>query len=101
MYCGAKGKAEVACDPVGTRYGPYGARPGVERPDEDIRSDITAAILADKRVDPANLLVSVREGVAFLSGMVGTNEQRGAAEEDAFDTPGVVDVHNELQTRDE
>jgi osmotically-inducible protein OsmY len=78
-------------------YGPYGARPGMERSDDDIRSDILANLSGDVRVDTSAIMLLVNSGVVTLSGEAGSEPARRAAEEDVWDVPGVVDVHNNLQ----
>lgn len=77
-------------------YGPYGARPGVERPDEDIRSEIISAMESDSWVDPSSIILQVENGIVELSGEVDSEEAKRAVSDDAWSIPGVVDVHNEL-----
>ena len=84
-----------------TWYGPYGARPGVERPDEEIRADILRSLESDPWVDPSGINVRVEQGVVTLSGEVDSAIAKRAAEDDAWNKPGVVDVHNNLQIRSE
>lgn len=75
----------------------YGRRPGMERPDEEIRSEVLETLINNPYIDPSNIQVYVNDGVVMLSGVVDTEEAWQVAEEDVWDIPGIVDVHNELQ----
>lgn len=77
-------------------YGPYGARPGIQRNDEEIRAEILQSIESDAWLDPSKIDVRVDHGVVILSGNVDTALGKRSAGDDAWDAPGVVDVHNNL-----
>ena len=77
--------------------GPYaGMGPRSERSDDQIRADVEQAVTEDGWVDGRGIAVEVHEGVVTLRGTVPTSEQKRRAGEDAWDTPGVLDVQNTL-----
>lgn len=82
-------------------YGPHGARIGVERPDDQIKSDIIGLIENDPRLDPTEIQVWVDGGVVTISGEADSDEAKEAASSDAWSIPGVVDVHNFLLLSEE
>ncbi|MHB0912883.1 MAG: BON domain-containing protein [Armatimonadota bacterium] len=82
-----------------TWYGPYGARPGLEREDDEIRSDVIAALGGDRRIDSSSIDVQVNRGIVELRGEVEDDFERHLAADDAWSTPGVVGVMNELLAR--
>ena len=53
-------------------------------------------ILNDTWVDSTNILIDVHQGVVTLTGTVPSLFQKRMAGDDAWDSPGVVDVHNDL-----
>ena len=55
-------------------------------------------MLYDRRVDSTQVDVTVHDGVVTLTGTVPSLMEKRAAGDDAWDTPGVVDVHNDLIT---
>ncbi len=77
----------------------YGLKAGIERSDEEIRVDLVRALSSHTRLDPSEIIIEVRNGVITLSGVVNSEDERMIAEHEALRTTGVVDVHNELQTR--
>ncbi len=67
--------------------------------DQEIATDITAALERDLLVDPEEVNVSISEGVVTLSGTVPNGATRTAAERAARNTLGVRDVRNEMVKR--
>ncbi|MCL6518535.1 MAG: BON domain-containing protein [Armatimonadetes bacterium] len=82
--------------PLFTQYGP---KAGIERSDEEIRGDIIQAFESSPQLDPREIIVEVKNGVVTLSGIVNSEKELLVAKNYALSTPGVVDVHSELQTR--
>lgn len=70
--------------------------PMADRTDADIAADVENALGFDNRVDVGDVVVQVAGGVVNLSGVVGSSDERQAAEEDAWYTPGVVAVENRI-----
>ena len=70
--------------------------PMADRTDADIAADVENALKYDNRVDVGDVVVQVAGGVVNLSGVVGSSDERQAAEEDAWYTPGVVAVENRI-----
>jgi len=77
--------------------GPYYV--GTTRDDTEILTDIEADLILDSWVDATNVNVEVNEGVVTLSGNVDTVVAKRSAGDDAWDTPGVVDVINNLKVQ--
>lgn len=75
-------------------YGPYAHQ--ATRSDADIAADVNNRILNDTWVNSTNVLVNVHNGVVTLTGTVPSLFEKRMAGDDAWDTPGVVDVHNDL-----
>ncbi|MHB8840513.1 MAG: BON domain-containing protein [Candidatus Aquicultor sp.] len=71
-------------------------KPSVMRSDIEIQDDIKAAFRRDVLVDETNIVVRVSNGIVVLSGAVGTMAEKNAAESDAWLTPGVTDVINNI-----
>jgi len=78
-------------------YGWYG-QPWLGEPTD---GDIKAAVVERLRVNPFtkddDLTVDVTKKVVILTGDVSSTLAKRAAGDDAWDTPGVVDVSNQLQ----
>lgn len=70
--------------------------PVAERTDADILADVENALKFDPRVSLPDIVVQVADGVVTLSGVVGSATERNAAGEDAWYTPGVVAVVDQL-----
>lgn len=70
------------------------ARPGAERPDEEILSDILYSLRCDSRIDASGICVSVRNGIVCLSGQVDCRTTCRILSSIAHRTPGIVDVHD-------
>ena len=71
-------------------------RPTIVRSDEEIRRDIDEALRRDVLVDETNITVEVANGIAILNGSVATMAEKNAAESDAWLTPGITDVINNI-----
>jgi osmotically-inducible protein OsmY len=69
----------------------------VDRPDGEIKEDILAAIDRDVYLTGLRIKVEVRNGVVILEGIVGNAYQKERAEKEAWSTPNVTDVSNNLQ----
>lgn len=78
-------------------YGPYYRQAIDTVTDEDIKSDVESALRTDAYVDAGEIDVSAENGVITLKGNVGSPLEKRAAGDDAWDTPGVVDVDNQLK----
>jgi osmotically-inducible protein OsmY len=77
-------------------YGPYYGRTN-NRADEEIRDSIKNNMFWDSWVDSNKVNVGVDHGVVTLTGTVDSWREKRAAGDDAWDTPGVVDVDNDLK----
>ena len=79
-------------------YGWYEGDQAVETRDDGA---IKAALQERLRIDPFTrdytMEVMVRSGIVTLRGEVGSLLAKRAAGDDAWDTPGVIDVNNELR----
>jgi osmotically-inducible protein OsmY len=64
--------------------------------DAELRHQIQARILADPWVHGDRVQVVVNQGVVTLTGTIDSLEAKRAADDDAWDTPGVREVHNDL-----
>ena len=64
--------------------------------DGDIKSMVVERLRDNPFTRPFDLKVDVKQGVVILGGDVGTTVAKRAAGDDAWDTPGVVDVSNQL-----
>lgn len=71
-------------------------RPAIIRSDIEIRNDIEAALIRDILVDETNIIIHVSNGIVVLDGSVATMAEKNAAESDAWLTPGVMDVINNI-----
>ena len=79
-------------------YGPDNEKkpePGIKT-DEDIQRDIEDSLYWDTWVDSSKVQVEVQSGVVTLSGTVTNIVEKRAAGDDAWDTPGVIDVKNNI-----
>jgi uncharacterized protein (DUF2267 family) len=81
--------------PYTTHMGPYSER--VRHSDDEIRSDVEETLSLDSWVDEDAIEVNVTGGVVTLTGTVRSLLEKRSAGDDAFDTPGIADVRNELQ----
>jgi len=71
--------------------------PSAERSDADIAADVVNALKYDNRVDLKSIVVQVAGGVVTLTGTAGSTIERRAADEDAWYTPGVIAVSNQIE----
>ena len=69
------------------------------RTDEQIQRDVLAELKWDARVQPNEIGVSVKDGVATLTGWVDSYLKRWAAEEVAHRVRGVKAVANDIEVR--
>ncbi|MCL5959090.1 MAG: BON domain-containing protein [Chloroflexi bacterium] len=76
-------------------YGPYYGQ--TKRDDEDIRNDVQDSLVVDSWVNADEIDVEVESGVVTLTGTVGTKTEKRAAGDNAWDTPGVLDVINDIK----
>ena len=75
-------------------YGPYyGRNP---RDDGDIERDVRQTMAWDTHIDAGRIHVNVHDGTVTLKGTVSSPVEKRSAGDDAWDTPGVRDVRNEL-----
>jgi osmotically-inducible protein OsmY len=68
-----------------------------DRSDDEIESAVRAAALYDPRVNSYDLDIEADRGVVRLNGTVDHSRARGAAEQLAKDTVGVLRVDNQIQ----
>jgi osmotically-inducible protein OsmY len=66
------------------------------RDDELLQAGVEIILDKDPLVDEIEVSAVVRDGVVTLVGTVGGQVSREAAEDDAWATPGVRDVRNEI-----
>lgn len=76
-------------------------RPADPPTDEDITNDVRGALLRDPYVERYETVVSVRDGVAELSGVVDTSYEKSRADDIASRIGGVVEVDNNLRVDEE
>ncbi|MEJ2721974.1 MAG: BON domain-containing protein, partial [bacterium] len=73
----------------------------VVRPDDQIQSAVKDAFLYDPRVFSFDVTPTVSSGVVTLEGIVDNAKAKLAAQQDARNTVGVVDVNNRIKVRSE
>lgn len=76
-------------------YGWYDAPPAPPT-DGDIKSMVVDRLRDNPFTKEHDLKVDVKQRVVVLGGTVRSSLQKRAAGDDAWDTPGVVDVSNQL-----
>jgi hypothetical protein len=93
-----QGLPSFACPPGGRYYvGPYGVQAvPAERSDDEIRNEILSRLQADPWVNEQAISVEVRQGAVTLTGEVDVMNEKRTAGDDAWDTPGVMDVNNQV-----
>lgn len=64
--------------------------------DEQIKKDLVDQLYWDSRVDAANITMEVNDGIVTLGGTVPNYSAHQAAAADAWTTPGVVSVNNNI-----
>jgi osmotically-inducible protein OsmY len=67
--------------------------------DSDIKRDVEAELRWDPDIDPTDIGVAVKDGVATLTGFVRSYTQKWQAERDAKRVSGVVGVANDIEVR--
>ncbi len=77
---------------------PEGAQ-AMLRSDDSVRDDVLSSLAADPWVSEQAIRVRVEDGTVVLDGEVERSSEKRAAGEDAWDTPGVKDVRNNLSVR--
>ena len=96
-----RGTEEQRTHPVERPYtrhlGPY--HRAVIRDDAEIRKDISNSLALDTAVDASHIGVDVSGGIVTLTGTVSSIREKGAAEDDAWSIPGVLNVHNNLKVQ--
>lgn len=69
--------------------------------DGDIKALVVDRLRENPHTSDAVIQVDVKQRVVVLGGEVSSTLAKRAAGDDAWDTPGVVDVSNQLQLRGE
>ena len=78
-------------------YGWYTTPP--EPTDRDIKSMVVDRLREDEHTRNDDINVEVTQDVVILTGEVSSSLAKRAAGDDSWDTPGVVDVSNQLVVR--
>ena len=68
--------------------------------DKQLQQDILDVFQWDPRVEAAEIGVSVKKGIVTLTGAVGTDEERVAAEEDICHVAGVRELRQRIEVRE-
>ena len=69
------------------------------RPDPDVERDLEIELRGDPRVRSGDILVTVKDGVATLTGFVRSHRMKRAAEAAAKRVAGVVAIANDIEVR--
>lgn len=78
-------------------YYPWSRTPWPVRPtDSELKSMIVDRLRDNPQTKDSDIKVDVKQGVVILGGEVPSWVAKRAAGDDAWDTPGVVDVSNQL-----
>jgi len=77
-------------------YGWYGQQQQSQPTDSDIKSNVVSRLRENLHTKDHDLVVDVKKNVVVLSGEVSSSMAKRAAGDDCWDTPGVVDVSNQL-----
>lgn len=77
----------------------YEQEPPGERSDMEIKQDLLDRLRSGPYEEQYDLDVTVEKGVVILTGTARSIVAKRAAGDDAWDTPGVVDVSNQLVVR--
>jgi osmotically-inducible protein OsmY len=86
--------------PSGRYYYPwYDELPSGPPTDGDIKSMVVDRLRENPYTIDEDLRVDVKQSVVVLGGEVASTLAKRAAGDDAWDTPGVVDVSNQLAIR--
>ncbi len=77
----------------------YEQEPPGERSDMEIKQDLLDRLRSGPYEEQYDLDVTVEKGVVILTGTARSIVAKRAAGDDAWDTPGVVDVSNQIVVR--
>lgn len=78
-------------------YGWYDQKQEQSQPtDGEIKSNVVGRLRENLHTKDFELVVDVKKGVVILTGEVSSTVAKRAAGDDCWDTPGVVDVSNQL-----
>lgn len=77
-------------------YNWYGSLPPSKLTDGDIKSMVVEQLRVDPFTADETIRVDVKRNVVILTGDVSTTLAKRVAGDDAWDTPGVADVSNQL-----
>ncbi|WP_158088847.1 BON domain-containing protein [Thermoactinospora rubra] len=80
-------------------YGWFEQTPPTEPSDGEIKSQLVDRLKENPHTKDADIRVDVKQRVVILGGEVSSWLAKRAAGDDAWDTPGVVDVSNQLVIR--
>jgi hypothetical protein len=87
--------------PADRYYYRWWDRPWPTKPtDAEIKSTVVERLRENPHTKDAEIKVDVKQGVVILGGEVASWLAKRAAGDDAWDTPGVVDVSNQLAIGD-
>jgi len=78
-------------------YGWYGQQWRGQPTDGEIKAMVVDRLRVNPRTTNDHLTVDVKRNVVILTGDVSSSLAKRAAGDDAWDTPGVVEVSNQLQ----
>ena len=76
-------------------------RPNSQSTDAEMKEQLKAVLLWDPLLDSSTIDVAVADHVAYLSGSVASNYQKGEAQDVASRTKGVISVLNHLKVEPE
>jgi hypothetical protein len=76
-------------------YGWYNEPPS-KPTDAEIKSEVVDRLRVNPHTKAHDLQVDVKQSVVILTGKVSSTVAKRAAGDDCWDTPGVVDVSNQL-----
>ena len=68
--------------------------------DQQLKQDILDVFQWDPRVESADITVKVDQGIVTLTGVVGTDEERVAAEEDICHIVGIHQLRQRIKVRE-
>ena len=77
-------------------YGWYDQQQQSQPTDGEIKSNVVDRLRENLHTKDHDLVVDVKKGVVVLTGEVSSSVAKRAAGDDCWDTPGVVDVSNQL-----
>jgi hypothetical protein len=83
--------------PSSRYYYEWYATAPASRPDKDVKAEVVDRLRVNTYTSASTLNVDVKAGVVILTGDVPTVLAKRAAGDDVWDTPGVVDVSNQIR----